>query len=150
MILFSTKLYRTNVEHLISIFSENFCFRNIHSSSTLLFTSLAQLYSSIISTFVRLHLCILMAPEPKTTTKFISSNNANTLKAVIFHTMAFKLSLEINMDQITIPTKRFLLKVLYNVCKIKEKHINFEQYARLHLDGPKLSSVKHTLIWFLC
>ena len=79
-----------------------------------------------------------MAPEPKTTTKFISSNNANTLKAVIFHTMAFKLALEINTDQITIRTKRCLLKVLYNVCKIKEKNINFEQYARLHLDGPKI------------
>ena len=51
--------------------------------------------------------------------------------------MAFKLSLEINNDQITIPTKRSFLKVLYNVCKIRKKHITFEQYARIHFDGPK-------------
>ena len=64
-----------------------------------------------------------MAPDPKTTTKFISSNNANSLKAAIFHTMAFKLSLEINTDQVTIATKRSFSKFLYNVCKIKkEKH----------------------------
>ena len=49
-----------------------------------------------------------MAPEPKTTPKFISYNNANSLKAAIFHTMVFKLSLEFNTDQVTIPTKRDL------------------------------------------
>ena len=49
--------------------------------------------------------------------------------------MAFKLSLQINNDQITISTKRSFLKVVYNVCKIKkEKHC-----ARLHLDGPKIA-----------
>ena len=53
--------------------------------------------------------------------------------------MAFKLSLEINTDQITIPTKRSFLKILYNVCKIKKKNNNFEQYPRLHLDGPKIA-----------
>ena len=77
-----------------------------------------------------------MAPEPKTTTKLISSTNANSLKAAIFHTMSLKLSLEKDTDQITIPTKRSFLKIIYNVCKIKKKNINFEQYARLHLDGP--------------
>ena len=29
--------------------------------------------------------------------------------------------------------------MLYNVCKIKKKNINFEQYARLHLDGPNIA-----------
>ena len=29
--------------------------------------------------------------------------------------------------------------MLYNVCKNKKKKINFEQYARLHLDGPKFA-----------
>ena len=55
------------------------------------------------------------------------------------NTMAFKLSVEINTDLITIPTTRSFPKVLYNVCKNKKKHINFEQYARLHLDGPKFA-----------
>ena len=45
-------------------------------------------------------------------TKIIPSTTANSLKAATFHTMAFKLSLEINKDQITISTKRSFLKVL--------------------------------------
>ena len=79
-----------------------------------------------------------MAPPQDSKTKIISSTTANSLKAANFHTMAFKLSLEINNDQITISTKRSFLKVLYNVWKIKKKHITFEQYARIHRDGPKI------------
>ena len=86
-----------------------------------------------------------MAPaDSKTTTKIVSSTNANSLKAAIFHTMAFKLSLEINTDQITEATKRSFLKVLYNVCKIKKKNIVFEQYDRIHLDGPKIAICETT------
>ena len=48
------------------------------------------------------------------------------------------MSLEINIDEFTIPTKRSCLKVLYNVCKVKRR-INFEQFARIHLDGPKIA-----------
>ena len=51
--------------------------------------------------------------------------------------MVFKTSLEINNDKVTIPTKRSFLKILYNVCKTK-KNI-FEQHARIHLDGPKIT-----------
>ena len=80
-----------------------------------------------------------MAPADSKTTKIVTPTNANSLKAAIFHTMAFKLSLEINNDQITVSTKRSFLKVLYNVCKIKKKNITFEQYARIHLDGPKIA-----------
>ena len=82
-----------------------------------------------------------MVPQDTKTnqTKVIPSTTAHSPKAAIFHTMAFKLSLEKNNDQITPSTKRFLLKVLLNVCKTKKKNINFEQYARLHLDGPKLA-----------
>ena len=81
-----------------------------------------------------------MAPaDSKTTTKIISTTNANSLKAAIVHTRAFKLSLEIKTDQVTIPTKRSFLKVFYNVCKLKKKNISFEQYARIHLDGPKIA-----------
>ena len=61
-----------------------------------------------------------MAP-PDSKTNIISSTTANSLKAAIFHTMALKLSHEINNDQITVSTKRTFLKVLYNVCKIKKE-----------------------------
>ena len=77
-----------------------------------------------------------MAPQDSKT-KTNRSTTANSIKAAIFNTMAFKLSLEINNDQVTISTKRLILNVLYNVSKIKKKKINFEQYARIHLDGPK-------------
>ena len=78
-----------------------------------------------------------MAPEPETT-KDISSNYVISLKAANFLNMAFKLSMEINTDPDTISTKISFLKVLYNVCKIGKKNINFEQFARLHLDGPEI------------
>ena len=82
-----------------------------------------------------------MAPpqDPKEKSKFRSSTNANSLKAAIIHTKAFKMSLEINIDKVTIPTKRSFLKILYNVCKVKKKNNNFEQIARIHLDGPKIA-----------
>ena len=78
-----------------------------------------------------------MAPpqDPKANSKFLSATNANSLKAAIFHAIAFKMSLDINHDNVTIPTKQSFLKVLYIVCKIKKNNINFEQYARIHLDG---------------
>ena len=89
-----------------------------------------------------------MAPQDqKTNSKFISSTNTNsrkTVKAAIIHTMAFKMSLGVNIDEVTIPTKRSSLKVLYNLCKIKKKNINFEQYARLYFDGPKIAICETT------
>ena len=45
--------------------------------------------------------------------------------------------MEINNDKITFSTKISFLKVLYNICKIKKKHISFE--SRLHLNGPKIA-----------
>ena len=80
-------------------------------------------------------------PEPKTIAKNLKSSisKGHSLKTAIFHTMAFKLSLEINSDNVTIPTKESFLKVLYNVCHIKKKKISFEQYARLHYDGLKIA-----------
>ena len=86
-----------------------------------------------------------MAPaDSKTTTKFVSTANANSLKSAIFHTMASKLSSEINTDQVTIPSRRSFLKVLYNVCKIKKKNIVFKRYARIHLDRPKIAICETT------
>ena len=58
--------------------------------------------------------------------------------------MAFKLSLEIDNDNVTLSAKKGFLKVLYNVCRIKKKHIDFEQYARLHIDGPKITICETT------
>ena len=63
-----------------------------------------------------------MAPprDPKHKNKFLSNTNANSLNAAIFHTMAFKVSLEINNYTITATTKRPNLKVWYNNCKFKK------------------------------
>ena len=69
-----------------------------------------------------------------------SQSKVHSLKAAIFHTMAYKLSLEINKNKITPKTIIAFLKVLYNVAQIKTKKITFEQYSRLHLAGPKIAT----------
>ena len=66
-----------------------------------------------------------------------SQSKVHSLKAAIFHTMAYKLSLEINKNKITPKNIIAFLKVLYNVAQIKTKKITFEQYSRIHLAGPK-------------
>ena len=68
-----------------------------------------------------------------------SDTKAHSLKAAIFHTMAYKLSLEINHNKITLKTIIAFLKVLYHVTQIKKKKITFEQYSRLHVAGPKIA-----------
>ena len=50
-----------------------------------------------------------------------SQSKVHSLKAAIFHTMAYKLSLEINKNKITPETLIAFLKVLYNVAQIKTK-----------------------------
>ena len=69
-----------------------------------------------------------------------SQSKVHSLKAAIFHTMAYKLSLEINKNKITPKTIIAFLKILYNVAQIKTKKITFEQYSRIHLAGPKIAS----------
>ena len=49
------------------------------------------------------------------------------------------MSLEINNGTLTLPTRRSFLKVLYNVCQVKKKRLNFEQYYRIHVEGPKIA-----------
>ena len=88
-----------------------------------------------------------MAPEPKTTTKLFSSNNANSFEAAIFHTMSFKFSLEINTDQVNIATKRSFMKVLYNVSKIKKRTIPLSNMLAYITMAPKLPSAKRLQIW---
>ena len=66
-------------------------------------------------------------------------SKVHSLKAAIFHTMAFKLSLEIHKNKISPKCLIAFLKVLYNVTQIKKKKITFEQYSRIHLQGPKIA-----------
>ena len=68
-----------------------------------------------------------------------STSKIHSLKAAIFHTMAFKLSLEINMNKITPTTLIAFLKVLYNIALVQKNRITFEQYSRIHLEGPKIA-----------
>ena len=68
-----------------------------------------------------------------------SHSKAHSLTAAIFHTMAYKLSLEMNNNKITPKSLIAFLKVLYNVAQIKKKRITIEQYSRLHVAGPKIA-----------
>ena len=69
-----------------------------------------------------------------------SLSKVHSLKAAIFHTMAFKLSLEVNKNQITPKSLIAFLKVLYNVTQNPNKEKNtFEQYSHIHLTGPKIA-----------
>ena len=70
---------------------------------------------------------VMALPVPKMVP---STTTAQCLKAAIFHTMAFKLSLTTNNNKITTITTRSFLQGLYNVCNITKKNINFEQYNR--------------------
>ena len=49
------------------------------------------------------------------------------------------MSLEINTGNVTLPTRSSFLKFLYNVCQMKKKPITFEQYYRIHVNGPKIA-----------
>ena len=82
-----------------------------------------------------------MAPNAETDdiiTMTSDFSKVHSLKAAIFHTMAFKLSLEMNKNKITPKCLIAFLKVLYNVTQIKKKN-TFEQYLRIHLEGPKIA-----------
>ena len=58
--------------------------------------------------------------------------------------MAYKMSLEIKNGTLTLPTRQSFLKNLDNVCQIKKKRPNFEQYYRINVDGPKLAVCETT------
>ena len=87
-----------------------------------------------------------MAPQKSESKQLVNSatSKVHSLKAAIFHTMAYKMSLEINKGKVILPTRRSFLKVLYNVCQIKKKQINFEQYYRIHVEGPKIAVCETT------
>ena len=84
----------------------------------------------------------MLAPDSETEDVITVTSNlskVHSLKSAIFHTMAFKLSLQINKSKVTQKSLIAFLKVFYNITKIKKKKIIFEQYSRLHLDGPKIA-----------
>ena len=87
-----------------------------------------------------------MAPQNSEIKNLVNSTNSkvHSLKAAISHTMAFKMSLQINIGTLTLPTISSFLKVLYNVCQIKKKRPNFEQYCRIHVEGPKFAVCETT------
>ena len=83
-----------------------------------------------------------MAPNAGTDniiTKTSDFSKVHSLKAAIFHTMAFKLSLEIIKNKVTPKSIIAFLKVLYYVKQIKKKKMTFDQYSRIHLEGPKIA-----------
>ena len=82
-------------------------------------------------------------PAPKN--KMTDSKNVHSLKGPIFHTMEFKLSLEINKNQINLPTKRSFLNVLKKGCQIaKHNQIQFQHYNFIHAEGPKIAICETT------
>ena len=83
-----------------------------------------------------------MAPNAETEniiTMTSDFSKVHSLKAAIFHTMAFKLSLAINKNKVTPKSLIAFLKIFYNVTQIKKKKITYEQYSRIHLEGPKIA-----------
>ena len=89
----------------------------------------------------------MLAPDSETEVVVTVASNlskVHSLKADIFHTMAFKLSLEINQNKITQKSLIAYINVLYNISKIKKKKITFEQYSRIHLDSPKMAICETT------
>ena len=83
-----------------------------------------------------------MAPNAETEdiiTMTSDFSKVHSLKAAIFHTMAFKLSLEVNKNKVTPKSFIAFLKVLYNVTQIKKKKITYDQYSRIHLEGRKIA-----------
>ena len=83
-------------------------------------------------------------PPSSPENKIVSYSKVHSLKAAIFQTMANKMSQEINQNLITLSTRRAFLKILYNVCQIKNKQLNFEQYFRIHIEGPKIAVCETT------
>ena len=81
-----------------------------------------------------------MAPNAETEDLITMTSNfskVHSLKAAIFHTMAFKPSLEVNKNKMTPKSLIAFLIVVYKVTQIKEKRITIEQYSRIQLAVTK-------------
>ena len=87
-----------------------------------------------------------MAPQTSEIKNLVNStiSKIHRLKAAIFQTMAYKMSLETNNGKVSLHTSRSFLKVLYHVCQIKKKHLDFEQCYRIDVEGPKIAVCETT------
>ena len=66
----------------------------------------------------------MLFPDSETEDVITVTSNlskVHSLKAAIFHTMAFKISLEINKNKVTPKSLIAFLKVLYNITQIKKE-----------------------------
>ena len=79
-----------------------------------------------------------------------TTSKVHSLKAAIFRTMAFKLSLDINNNKITPKSLIAFLKVLYNVTQIKKKKSHLSNIPAFMLTAQKLQSAKLRQMSFLC
>ena len=145
MIHYSTTFCCTHPDLSLSIFLYFLCFRNIYSS----FSSVRN--SSKTSPLLFRHSLktpiTMQAPvSEKEDVVTVASNlsKVHSLKAAIFHTMAYKLSLEINKNKITPKTLSLFSKFCTTSPKSRQKKITFEQYSRIHLDGPKIAICETT------
>ena len=70
-----------------------------------------------------------MAPQRSEITQLVTSTESkvDSLKAAIFHTMAYKMSLEINKGNITLSPDVHSSKFYIMSAKQRKKHISFEQ-----------------------
>ena len=139
MIHFSTTFCCTPLHSLLSKFLILLCFRNIYSSSSSVHILPEHFYFSFVPRIQSQCWPPTILKREDVVTVAANLSKVHSLKAAIFHTMAFKLSLEINKNKITQKSLIAFLKVLYNISKIKKKKVTFEQYSRIHLDGPKIA-----------
>ena len=139
MIHYSTFLYGTSLLLSLSNFLHFVCFRNIHSSSSSFHILSEHLHFSFFFFYRTLSPWPPTLRVEDTITMTSSHSKVHSLKAAIFHTMAYKLSLEINNNKITPKSLIAFLKVLYNVAQIKKKRITFEKNSRIHVAGPSIS-----------
>ena len=89
----------------------------------------------------------MLAPNSGTEDVVTVASNlskVHSLKAAIFHTMAFKISLEINKNKITQKSPIAFWRSCTTSPKSKKKKITFQQYSRIHLVGPKIAICETT------
>ena len=126
MIQFSN-IFCTPFDFLLSISLHFLCYRNIYFSSTSIHISPehTHFYFAILS---RLHPTL----KQKTVLQLqpIFPNSTVSRPPYI---------LDINKKNITQKSLIAFLKFLYIINNIKTKKITFEQYSRLHFDGPKIA-----------
>ena len=141
MILSSTKLYCTPLTCHCQSSQTSFVLK-----TSILLTLL--LHSFRTSPFLFLHDLqnfVTMAPNAETEdiiTMTSDFSKVHSLKAAIFHTKAFKLSLEINKNKITPKSLLAFLKGLCNVTQIKKKKLHLINTRAFILKAQKLRFAK--------